>query len=390
MIWLQSLAILALAAWLWLLLARRGFWRALPRIEQMRDPPPAVWPAVAAVVPARDEAALVERTLRSLLAQDYAGELAIVLVDDHSADGTAAIAQRLARAAARPLEVVAAPPLPPGWSGKLWALTRGLEHAGQLAPRADHVLLTDADVAHARDSLARLLARAEARRLDLVSLMVRLRCESLWERLLVPPFVFFFQLLYPFGAVSDPGSPVAAAAGGCMLVRRQALRAAGGVAAIRGELIDDVALARAIKRRPGGGRIWLGLTTTSTSLRPYRALGEIWVMVARTADVQLRHSLPLLGLAMLGLTLAFILPPLALAVGVLAGEVLVAGAGALALCGMALAFWPTVRLYRLGAGWALTLPLAAALFGAMTLDSAWRFRRGAGGRWKGRLMTPES
>jgi hopene-associated glycosyltransferase HpnB len=220
--------------------------------------------------------------------------------------------------------------------------------------------------------------------------MLRLRGTSFGERLLVPPFVFFFRLLYPLGAVNDPAARVAAAAGGCMLVRRDALRAAGGIAAIRGALIDDVALARAVKRRPGGGRIWLGLSAATVSLRRYETLRQIWAMVARTADVQLRHSILLLGLAMLGLTLTFVVPPLALAAGVVQGEPLLALPGALACVGMALAFWPTVRLYRLAPAWVLTLPLAAVLFGAMTLDSARRFRRGAGGRWKGRVMTPEA
>jgi hopene-associated glycosyltransferase HpnB len=344
---------------------------------------------VVAIVPARDEAALLEATLGALVAQEYPGELALVLVDDHSADETAAIGQRLARTAGRRLEVVRAPPLPPSWSGKLWAVANGLRHAAGLAPAAEYLLLTDADIAHAPDNLARLVAKAEAGRLDLVSLMVRLHCASFWERLLMPPFVFFFRLLYPFAAVNDPASSTAAAAGGCMLVRARALQDAGGIAAIRAELIDDVALARALKRRPGGGRIWLGLTTATRSLRRYQTLGTIWAMVARTADVQLRHSLWLLGLAMLGLTLTFLVPPLALLAGLARGEVLLAGAGGLAQGAMALAFWPTLRLYRLGAAWALTLPLAAALFGAMTLDSAWRFRRGTGGRWKGRVMTPE-
>jgi hopene-associated glycosyltransferase HpnB len=264
-----------------------------------------------------------------------------------------------------------------------------VRHAGQVAPEAGYVLLTDADILHAPDNLARLVARAEVGRLDLVSLMVRLHCASFWERLLMPPFVFLFRLLYPFAAVNDPASSTAAAAGGCMLVRARALQDAGSIDAIRGALIDDVALARAIKWRPGGGRIWLGLTTATRSLRRYDRLGAIWAMVARTADVQLRHSLWLLGLTMLGLALTFIVPPLALLAGLARGEALLAGAGGLAQGAMALAFWPTLRLYRLRAAWTLTLPIAAALFGAMTLDSAWRFRRGAGGRWKGRVMTPE-
>jgi hopene-associated glycosyltransferase HpnB len=390
MIWLHALAILALLAWLWLLFGRHGFWRVAPPIEDEPVPALQAWPAVAAVVPARDEAELIEGTLEALLAQEYPGELVVVLVDDHSADGTAAVAQRLAGAAARPLEVVQAPPLPAGWSGKLWAIESGLQRAKEVAPEAVYVLLTDADIRHAPNNLARLVDKAEAGRLDLVSLMVRLHCASFWERLLVPPFVFFFRLLYPFAAVGDPASRVAAAAGGCLLVRRAALQEAGGIAAIRGALIDDVALARAVKRRPGGGRLWLGLGDATRSLRRYATLGEVWRMVARTADTQLRHSLLLLGLVLLGLSITFLVPPLALAVGVAWGDAWLAVPGGLAFGAMALAFWPMVRFYRLGAVWALTLPLAAALFGAMTLDSARQYRRGAGGRWKGRVMTPEA
>ncbi len=240
------------------------------------------------------------------------------------------------------------------------------------------------------DNLARLVAKAEAERLDLVSLMVRLRCVSFWERLLIPPFVFFFQKLYPFAAVNDPGSRVAAAAGGCMLVRRDALLEVGGIEAIRGELIDDVALARALKHRPGGGRIWLGLDDRTRSLRPYRRLAEIWAMVARTADTQLRHSLLLLAGTLLGLTVAYLVPPLALLVGLAAPDPWLAGLGLLALAGMALACLPTLRLYGLGAGWSLTLPVAVLLLAAMTVDSAIQYRRGAGGRWKGRVLTPEA
>lgn len=385
--WLTAGAVAALLAWLWLLLGRDGFWRIEAPLESAPAPWLEAWPAVVAIVPARDEAALIERTLGALLVQDYPGALAVVLVDDHSADGTAEIARRLAARAPRSLEVVAAPPLPAGWSGKLWALESGTRRAAADAP---YLLLTDADILHAPDSFARLVAKAEGDRLDLVSVMVRLHCASFWERLLVPPFVFFFRLLYPFAAVADPASRVAAAAGGCVLVRRTALRAAGGIAAIRGALIDDVALARAIKRRPGGGRIWLGLANTTRSLRRYGTLGEVWGMVARTADTQLRHSLLLLGLAMVGLALTFVVPPLALVVGVARGEAWLALAGGLAFGAMALAFRPMVRFYRLGAGWTLSLPLAAVLFGAMTLDSAWQYRRGAGGRWKGRVMTPEA
>ena len=387
--WLSALAAVALAAWLYLLLGRDGFWRARPRIEDEAPPTPASWPAVVAIVPARNEAAHVEAALRSLLAQDYPGDLAVILVDDHSDDGTAAIGRRLAAGQARALEVIAARALPPGWSGKLWAIAEGLRHGAQAWPGAAYVLLTDADIAHAPGSLTRLVAKAEAERLDLASLMVKLHCVSCWEHLLIPPFVFFFAKLYPFAAVNDPGRSTAAAAGGCMLVRRRALEEAGGIAAIRSELIDDVALARAIKRRAGGGRIWLGLTGSTTSLRRYDRLTEIWAMVARSADTQLRHSFARLAATVVGMGVAYLIPPLAVLAGVVGGDRLASGLGLAAWIAMAAAYRPTANLYRLAPPWLLSLPLAAALYAAMTVDSAIQHRRGAGGRWKGRVFSPQ-
>ena len=311
----------------------------------------------------------------------------MILVDDHSEDATAAIGRRLAPRAARPLEVIDARALPPGWSGKLWAIAEGLRHAARRWPNAAHLLLTDADIAHHPGNVARLVVKAKAERLDLTSLMVRLHCASFRERLLIPPFVYFFQKLYPFPAVNDPRRPTAAAAGGCMLVRRRALEEAGGIEAVRAELIDDVALAGAIKSRPGGGRIWLGLTATTTSLRRYERLPEIWAMVARSADTQLRHSLPALAATVLGLGLVYLIPPLAAFGGVLWHDPLPAGLGLVAWLAMVVAYGPTARLYHSAAPWLLTLPLAAALYGAMTVDSAMRYRRGAGGRWKGRVLS---
>jgi hopene-associated glycosyltransferase HpnB len=385
---LSALAGLSLLVWLYLLFGRDGFWRARPRIEADNPPEPGSWPAVVAIVPARNEAAHVEEALRSLVMQDYPGEFAVVLVDDHSEDATGAIGRSLAAGQTRPLELVAARPLPPGWSGKLWAVAEGLRHAALSWPNVAYVLLTDADIAHHPGNLARLVAKAEAERLDLVSLMVRLRCQTFWERLLIPPFVFFFQKLYPFSAVNAPARPTAAAAGGCMLVRRGALAEAGGIEAIRAELIDDIALARAIKGRPRGGRIWLGLTETTTSLRRYDRLPEIWAMVARSADTQLRHSWPRLAGTLLGMGVTYLNPPLGLCAGILNGNGLLAALALAAWITMALAYRPTANLYRLAAPWLLTLPLAAAFYAAMTLDSAVQYRRGTGGSWKGRVFSP--
>lgn len=315
MSWLPMLSAVSLALWLYLLLGHHGFWRARPRIEDETPPQPASWPPVVAIVPARNEAAHVGTTLRSLLAQSYPGEFAIVLVDDDSADGTGEIARRVAGEDRDRLHVIDGAALPSGWSGKLWAVARGLRRAALVLPEARYVLFTDADVGHPPSSVMRLVAKAEAERLDLVSLMIQLRCVSFSERLLIPPFVFFFQKLYPFAAVNDPARHSAAAAGGCMLVRRQALRAAGGIEAIRARLIDDVALAQAIKRRRGGGRIWLGLSTTTVSLRGYDDLRGVWNMVARSADTQLGHSFPLLIATVLGMALIYMVPPLAIVAG---------------------------------------------------------------------------
>ena len=279
---LTILAAVSLAVWLYLLFGHGGFWRADQRLDAPGDVIGA-WPAVAAVVPARNEAAVIGQTLRSLLAQDYPGDLVVIVVDDESDDGTAAVA----RGAGDRVVVVGGVARPAGWVGKTWALAQGVEAAAAAAPEARYLWFSDADIEHGPGVLRALVAKAEVRRLDLVSLMARLHCASAWERLLIPAFVFFFQMLYPFRRVNDPARATAAAAGGCMLVRRAALAAAGGLDAIAGELIDDCALARALKP---GGPIWLGLATESRSVRPYAGLGDIWDMVARSAYTQLRHS----------------------------------------------------------------------------------------------------
>lgn len=388
MSWLPMLAAVSLALWLYLLLGHGGFWRARPRIEDETPPQPPSWPPVVAIVPARNEADHVGTALRSVLAQNYPGELAIVLVDDQSDDRTGEIARRLTDEGPHRLDVIEAAALPSGWTGKLWALAQGLRHAAHVLPDTRYVLFTDADIAHAPRSIMRLVAKAEAERLDLVSLMVKLRCASFWERLLIPPFVFFFQKLYPFAAANDPARPVAAAAGGCMLARCQALREAGGIEAIRDRLIDDVALAQAIKRRRGGGRIWLGLTETTASLRSYDHLSDVWNMVARSADTQLGHSLPLLIATVLGMALIYLVPPLAFVAGALLADWPTFGLGVVATLCTSICYLPTVRLYGLQPYWSLTLPAAALLYIAMTVDSAIRHRRGVGGQWKGRVFEP--
>lgn len=386
---LTVVAATSLAVWLYLIVLHGGFWRAEARLGQAAGPPRR-WPAVVALVPARNEADVIARALRALLAQDYPGPLHVILVDDHSRDGTASAAARAAAEAGRSgaLTVVAARDLPPGWSGKLWALAEGAARAQSAHPDAEYVWLSDADIEHGPDTLRRLVAKAEDARLDLVSLMVALSCAGFWERLLVPPFIYFFQMLYPFAWVNDRRRRTAAAAGGCVLLRRAALARAGGFAAIRGELIDDCALARRIKDLEPGGGIWLGLADASRSIRPYRGLGDIWRMVARSAYTQLRHSPALLAGTLLGMAVTFLVPPL-LALGApLHGAAVAAILGATTWALMTVSAWPTYDLYRRPLWAGALLPLAAALYCAMTLDSARRHWQGRGGAWKGRVHAP--
>jgi hopene-associated glycosyltransferase HpnB len=321
----------------------------------------------------------------SLLAQDYPGPLHVLLVDDESGDGTAEVARRAAAECARGdrLEVVRTPPRPAGWVGKMWAVATGVARAAERHPETTHLWLSDADVAASPTTLRRLVARAEADRLDLVSLMVKLGCESRWERLLIPAFVYFFQKLYPFPRVNDPTSGVGAAAGGCVLVRADALARAGGIEAIRGAVIDDCALGAAIKKV---GPIWLGLGEEERSVRPYAGLGEIWDMVARSAYDQLRYSPPVLVGTLIALGLLYVVPWLAPLTLPLHGSVTAALLGAAAWLALSVSFLPTLALYGLSPLRAPTLPVAGMLYAAMTLDSAWRHHRGAGAQWKGRTL----
>ena len=369
-------ASVSLFFWVGVLILRGGFW---PADQRLTDPTPDLnpWPGVVCVIPARNEAPTIGGTVKSLLEQDYPGPVSVIVVDDNSDDGTAQVANA---AATKGLSVVTGKPLADGWSGKLWAVKQGLDAAEEIDADAAYVLLTDADITHDSESLRRLVAKAEVDGLNLVSLMVRLRCESLWEKLLIPAFIFFFQKLYPFPWVNDPARPLAAAAGGCMLIRRGALRHIGGVDSIRDRLIDDCALAGQIKKY---GPIWLGLSNKVRSERAYGALSEIWEMVARTAFGQLGNSILALIGTVLAMSIAYLVPPIA-ASGVLGGG---AGAalGVLTWWGlMGIAFWPTLTLYGMPKAWSLLLPVAAFLFTLMTVSSAIRYWRGRGGAWKGR------
>ncbi|MFD8985967.1 glycosyltransferase [Streptomyces sp. NPDC059564] len=385
----------SLAAWLWLTLAQGMFWRT-----DVRLPPrtaPARWPSVAIVVPARDEAEVLPRSLPSLLAQDYPGDAAIVLVDDGSTDGTAVLALRLAaEQPGLPLTVISPGDPPPGWTGKLWALRHGIAHARAAyaftqvngsaghggAPGPEFLLLTDADIAHEPDSLRELVAAATTAGLDLVSQMARLRVVSPWERLVVPAFVYFFAQLYPFRRINRPAARTAAAAGGCVLLRTAAAVRADVPDSIRQAVIDDVSLARAVQR--SGGRIWLGLAERVDSVRPYPRLGDLWRMVSRSAYAQLRHQPLLLAGTVAGLVLVYLVPPAALFAGLAAGRPAVAWAGGLAWLLMAGTYLPMLRHYRQPAVLAPLLPLTALLYLLMTVDSAVQHYRGRGAAWKGR------
>jgi hopene-associated glycosyltransferase HpnB len=376
-----ALASAALAAWLYLIALRGGFWRASVRDDRGSVPEPQVCPSVIAVVPARNEADVIAASIGSLLGQDYPGSFAVILVDDQSTDDTAAAARAAAsRTQAQDrLTVISGLPLPPGWAGKLWAMKQGVDHARVLPTPPDYLLFTDADIVFDAGALRRLVARAEARRLVLTSWMVKLRCTSLAERALIPAFVFFFQMLYPFAWVNRAGGATAAAAGGCMLVRRDALGEAGGIEAIRGSLIDDCALGKKLK---SVGPIWLGLTDLAHSLRPYPQLGDIWRMVSRSAYDQLRYSPVLLAGVAAAMGLIFFAPPLV----ALFAEGLAQFFGLFAWALMALAFQPMLRFYGVSSLWGVALPVIAALYLTFTLDSAYQYSRGRGGLWKGRVQ----
>jgi hopene-associated glycosyltransferase HpnB len=364
------LAIVCILVWVYLICARGRFWLG-PVRDDANPPPPRHWPTIAVVIPARDEAAVIGAAVSSLLRQDYPGPLSVIVVDDDSRDGTAQIA-----AAAGPVAVVQSGALPAGWTGKLWAVRQGIATTEITQP--DFVLLTDADIVHAPDTVAWLVRQALAGGYVLTSLMAKLRCVSLAERSHVPAFVYFFQMVFPFAWVSRRTSSMAAAAGGCMLVRADALRAAGGIEAVHNSLIDDCALAARLK---AVGQIWLGLTDRVRSIRPYETFADVKAMIARSAYAQLKFSPWLLAAATIAMAVTFIAPPLL--------AIFAAGFaqsfGAIAWLLVAVSFLPMLRFYRLSPLWSAALPVIAALYALYTLASAYDFARRRGGQWKGRV-----
>jgi hopene-associated glycosyltransferase HpnB len=372
------LAAIPLAIWVYLLVARGYFWRVSEDSfgpKRLED-----WPCVVAIVPARNEARTISEAVSSLAKQDYPGEFSIIVIDDHSEDGTAALAQQAANefGASQRVKIHVASPLAPGWTGKLWALNEGIQFAANYS--AEFFWFTDADVEHAPDTLQRLVSRAEKESLDLVSLMVLLQAKTLPERLLIPPFLYFFLMLYPPRWIADPNASTAGAAGGCILLRRNVLAPIGGIASIRAEVIDDCALARAVKRR--GGKIWMGLTRASVSLRSYGTFAEIRDLIARTAFTQLHYSFLLLIVTLIGLCATYLLAWIAFFTLEDPGWLLASTAISI----MTATYGATVRFYGLPWLWALTLPLAAVFYGYATFLSALRYWLGRGGQWKGRAQ----
>lgn len=368
------IAALSCVIWLYLIGARGKFWQVVPASVSSLGPAPA--PRIAVIVPARNEAEVIAQAVLSLLQQDYPGPLHIFVVDDHSSDGTGELARNASAAKPESLTVVSAAPLPSGWTGKMWALAQGVEHSADFAP--DYFLFTDADIVHGPESIRSSVALAQAGNRDLVSFMVKLRCESVAEQALIPAFVFFFFLLYPPEWVNRDERRTAAAAGGDILVRAEALARIGGISTIRNELIDDCALAREVKR---GGMVSLGLTEHARSIRPYGTFAVIGRMISRTAFYQLRHSVWLLIATFLGLGITYLAPPVLVFFGGWAA--LFAG---VAWMLMTISYWPMVRYYRVSALWAAMLPLIAGFYALATMHSAIQYWTGRGGEWKDRVQ----
>jgi hopene-associated glycosyltransferase HpnB len=388
---LIAAGVLTLLVWIYLVFARGGFWRIHPGLPGFQQGAASAEGSlrIAVIIPARNEADVVDRVVRSLLRQSGQNAIHIFLVDDGSTDSTAQVARAAAIAVGQTedLTVVPGTPLPSGWSGKLWALEQGVELARPANP--DFFLFTDADIEHALDSVATLVSIAEAGPYDMTSFMVKLHCQSVAEKLLIPAFVYFFFKLYPPAWISNPRRDTAGAAGGCILIRPVALDQAGGIAAIRQQVIDDCSLAARLKH--AGGRLWLGASATTCSVRPYGSFSEIGRMISRSAFSQLRHSTLLLLLSMMGMTVTYLLPPALVLRGLLSGHhaapaALIVGTAAWLL--MIVSYVPVLRLYSLSPLWALALALAAVFYVGATFHSAVKYWSGRGGQWKGRIQDP--
>ena len=379
----SSLASAALAVWIYLLFGRGGFWLTPNYDDLQPQPASAAWPEIVAVVPARNEADSIEGCVTSLLEQPYPGKLSMILIDDQSSDGTADLARQAATAAPDRLTVLTGRELPRGWTGKMWAVQQGLDLVAARSVQPEFVLLTDADIVYSGDVVMRLVARAQAKNLAMASIMAKLRCVSFAERFLIPAFIFFFEMLYPFSWVSNPDRATAAAAGGCILARWDALSGIGGIQSIRGSLIDDCALGARLKTR---GPVWLGFSRHVRSVRPSERIEQVGQMISRSAFAQLRYSLVLLIGVMAAMAVVFLAP---VAVSLFGGGLNRVFAG-LSWLLMALAFQPTLRYYEQSPLWGLALPAIASAYMVFTINSAYQHLRGRGGLWKGRVQADVS
>ena len=386
---LLTIATLSLIIWVFLLLFWGQFWQANQQLEIDNIDLPS-YPTVCAIIPARNEADVLPISLKSLLKQEYPGQFSIILIDDQSTDKTGEVAQEIANYLNQSdrLNIISGQPLPVGWSGKLWAMEQGIQTAKNQGLSPDYFLFTDADIEHHSTNLKELVNKAEKENLALTSLMVLLRCDSFWEKFLIPAFVFFFQKLYPFPWVNNPRNKMAAAAGGCILIRRDRLEEIGSIPSLREALIDDCTLAQKIKRlsKPDNPTaIWLGLTEKTKSLRPYDSLDTIWNMIARTAYTQLNYSPLLLLGTVVGMSLVYLAAPVILLLGFYLESRNLIIISSLTWFLMAIAYLPTLRLYKLSPLWSLSLPIIALFYNLITIDSALRHWRGKGGGWKGRV-----
>lgn len=386
------LSVLSLLIWIYLILFRGGYWLSNQKLKA-NNTLNSSFPSVCAIIPARNEADTIPISLPSLLKQQYSGDFSIILVDDQSTDHTGEIAKDISQRLQQEqrLKVIQGQPLPKGWSGKLWAMQQGLNFVQSQNLDTKYILFTDADIAHDLVNISQLVAKAEQEKLALVSLMVLLKCESFWERFLIPAFVYFFEKLYPFSWANNPKNKMAAAAGGCILIRRDILEKIGGIEILKTALIDDCTLASEVKKflqketNLDTQGIWLGLTETTYSLRDYPDLKSIWDLIARTAFTQLNYSSLLLVGTVLGMVMTYLISPISIILGILLGypNILIIGLFIWGL--MALSYWPTLKLYKRSPLWAFSLPVIAFLYTLMTIDSAIRYWRGQGGGWKGRV-----
>ena len=385
-LFLWILSITTLGSWLYLWLFRSLFWLANQRLENLPADIPATisFPSVIALIPARNEEDVIARCIGSLLNQDYQGELSIILIDDESNDRTVEVAQAAAAQfeGGNKVQIISGKQLPSGWAGKVWALQQGMNRA--VRTQAKYYFLSDADVYHDTSNLTRLVSKAEKDELDLVSLMVKLQCRSSWDWLLIPAFIFFFQKLFPFNRVNDPSSRVAAAAGGSMLVRKTAMDRIGQYTSIKSAIIDDCTLARKLKEN---GPIWLGLSTSTRSIRAYDNLTEIWHMVTRSAYTQLHHSLVFLLGAIIGMTVVYVAPPMVMCFAFLHDLTFPLLFSGCAWGIMIYTYHPTLKLYDVKPFYGLLLPVTALIYLLMTIDSARLFYLNKGGRWKGRVYS---